>query len=362
MEQQASHCIDPRMKSEILTIATTENTEDLVHKYHSGDPEFLHQVRHHLDACASCRAEYPEAVDHLPRIEAGVRSEAVQQIHRLSVEYASQFSSLSAGMDAEPKGADRMAALASTYSAPLFWQLSYLLPNLQWKNFTVLVNSPKSPDKASLAPCLPYLNTLPRRTLLFVFTAVLANELCLKLYDKFWGYQFPTLGRPKIDGTGFEFYDNPDYPLYQPYELRMLQSAGYPGGDGEDHPLYGSAALLQFIRDQIREILSESSLDVSVLNAALEQTAVACVERLNEPNAQPTAVGAIHEFGLDVNDGIEATQMEILRVLEKESEIGKRFPAPCRIQAGQNLQSPARNDEATSGPRRIFPFDQPGRA
>jgi hypothetical protein len=118
--------------------------------------------------------------------------------------------------------------------------------------------------------------------------------------------------------------------------LRASQSLKYLDGDGED-PLYGSPILIDFIREEIRGILLESSLDARVFYAALEQAAAGYAGRFEEAVAQlDGAMGpqiaalltAFRELRSDMNDGIDslkATQMELLRALERNRRPASAF-------------------------------------
>ena len=185
MESQKAECSDPRRREEIEMISIAEDIPELVDHYHTGEPSFLRDPRAHWSACAFCRDAYPDAMDRLAQIEEGVAERARQSIENLNVEYAAEFFSTPADTNDNRQYADRIAALASTYSAHLNWQLAFLLLEPSWTDFTVLQTTARSSKKRPIIACRQRLNTLSPEAIRFVFTAVLASELYLMLYEQF---------------------------------------------------------------------------------------------------------------------------------------------------------------------------------
>lgn len=335
MESQEPECVDPSIGAEIEMISHTEDL-DLTVQYYTGEPGFLRYPREHWPICAYCKGEFPNAMTWLDSIESKLRERALQRLEQLREEYAAEFSSIAAEKGKSWQYSDQIAALASTYSAPAMWELSFLLPEPAWKTFTVLPGASVSGEEEQLGACWKHLAALSPEALRFLFTAVLANELHLQLFRKFWRMELPVLFRAKPDGARIESYDNPDYPIYQAYEMRMSMSRSPSGRDGEEEPLYGGPIALGFIREKLRETLLETPLDYHALLATLERAAAGCLQDYQEhgaeamhahaePNVESGAMPSglsrkLGELSSDLNDGLDslrAGQMELRLAIEK---------------------------------------------
>jgi hypothetical protein len=332
MEGRESECSDPRLGAEIERISNTGDLNELVDYYHNdpAEPSFLSQPRQHWSACAFCRTEFPDAMDRLASIQKGAAERALQEIELLSAQYASEFSPTPTSGDEDRQHVDRLAALASTFSAPVNWQLSFLLPNpSSWTEFTVLSDPGEPGKKRQITACSQHLEALAPETRQFVFVAVLAGELYLDLYNKYWRMQLPTLIGKELSSGGLESIDNPEYPIYQAYEIRASLLPKFAGRDCEMEPLYGSPILLDFIRENLRDTLLETPLDYRLLHSVLEQSAAVYLQQYernggelgNHPVAsQPGLSAPLHEISSDLNDGIDslrAGQMEIRLAIDR---------------------------------------------
>ena len=156
--------------------------------------------------------------------------------------------------------------------------------------------------------------------------------------------QIPTKFGTPPGSNRMESFDNPDYPIYQAFEMRALASNKYSGKDIEEDPLYGSPILLDFIREKLRETLLETPLNYHAMLSVLESAAAACLHNYEENGAesednraalgarsvamQPSISAAVGEIRSDLNDGIDslrAGQMELRLAFERNQRSAKDF-------------------------------------
>ena len=168
--------------------------------------------------------------------------------------------------------ADRIATLASRCCARSTWHLSYLTFEWRYAGFSVLPDLAGDDDKTPVAVLAEYLNPLSNETLEFLFFALLAGELLGTLVEKFQRMGISSFLEQEPSTGRFVSVDNPDYPTYQAYEI-MARASTQKSDEDEQDPLYGSAILLNFIRDSIRDALLVTPLNYQVLYLTIQEAA-----------------------------------------------------------------------------------------
>lgn len=340
MQEHEGHSL--QQARDIAIISETDDLQELVAYFYSGEPGFLRDDRQHWSECSLCSNTYPDALSRIDRIGTAVHEIALLRIEELQKQFIEEFPDFTSGAKDNRLYADKIAALASTYSNPTIWQLYFLLPEHYWKNFSVLPIHPESSEIRPITACGQHLKALSSEVLHFLFTVVLTREAYGQLHHRFWRMNLSSLLRTMDDGR-LESFDNPDYPIYQAYELKASSLLQGQAGDEEDEPLYGSAILLSFIREKIRETLLEASLDCkvfySVMDAAATKFLQEYLDQIGEGSAHSTgSVGAfqelasngrlneIHQDLADATDSLKAGQMEILRALQNRRRASEFLP------------------------------------
>ncbi|MGO8758757.1 MAG: hypothetical protein ACLQG3_11595 [Terracidiphilus sp.] len=343
MEDHEHGCTDPNIRADIAHICDGDEWQELVDYYFSGEPGFIKGWRDHYSECAFCKETWPGALVRIEAILNAVQERALREIEALQKRFVAEFSTPLSSEGENWRYADRIAALATVYAEPAIWQLYFLLPEHYWKNFAVLPTYSESSEIRPIAACGQHLKALSSEALHFLFTAVLTKEAYRELYGKFWRMSTSSFLRMKSDGVGFESIDNPDYPIYQAYELKASVSMKHFGNDEEGEPFYGSAVLLAFIREKIRETLLETPLDYRVIYSALEEASTGYLRHFQEHADEDAPLSAgprdlvvhpvsynklneMHHDLADATDSIKAGQMEILRELQSRRNAREFLP------------------------------------
>jgi hypothetical protein len=343
MENHENECVTPTLGDDIAFICETDDSQAVADYFDSGEPPYLDNLRYHPEYCSYCFDRYPSAAEHIEAVQNILRGRALRELESLHERFAAEFSVHTSNENINWIFADRIAALASTYAAPALWQLYVLRPDSYWKEFAVLPGLAGSDALVDLHELAEHFQRIPHDALHFLFKLLTARQLYRDLYRRLDRMLLPNVYKSKPEGIGFEVLDNPDYPIYQAYEVKVSESAKEADECESRAPLYGSTMGLNFIREMIRERLLETPVDYQLFYFSIDVAAERYLKDLLEQDGDSSArstgsisaahvsagnrkLNEIHQDLADATDSIKAGQMEILHALQNRRRAAEFLP------------------------------------